>query len=185
MHSGEQWLPDNIALRSQHHETVMIWCAMRADGRLWWCFVDEYCDDTRTVTGAVYARLLRDMLPQIYEPGMAWLQDNASVHTARVAKAVLEELGVWSLPHPPTSPDLNPIEHLWFRIKELVHKRHPELMTMRGGKDTRKYALKQAIREAFVEITADNEWDLPAILLASMPRRLAAVKLVNGRQTRY
>ena len=125
------------------------------------------------------------MLPQIYESGMVWLQDNASVHTAGVAKAVFEELGVWSLPHPSTNPDLNPIEHLWFKIKKLVHKRHPELMTMRGGKDTRKDALKQAIREAFIEITADNEWDLSAILLATMPRRLAAVKLVNDKQTRY
>ena len=58
-------------------------------------------------------------------------------------------------------------------------------MTMSGGKETRKDALKQAIREVFDEITNDNEWELPAILLASMPRRLNAVKLVQGRQTRY
>ena len=56
---------------------------------------------------------------------------------------------------------------------------------MSGGKETRKDALKQAIREVFDEITNDNEWELPAILLASMPRRLNAVKLVQGRQTRY
>ena len=185
MHSGEQWLPEHMAIRSANHETVMIWCAMRADGCLWWCFVDEYYEKETTVTGAVYARLLRDQLPQIYEAGQAWLQDNAPVHNARVAKAVLEELGVWSLPHPATSPDLNPIEHLWFRIKELVHKRHPELTTMRGSKDTRKDALKQAIREAFDEITSDNEWELPAILLVSMLKCLAAVKLVQGKQTRY
>ena len=118
---------------------------MRADDCLWWYFVDEYYEDETTVTGAVYARLLRDQLPQDNEAGQAWLQENASVHNASVAKAVLEELSVWWLPHPAMSPDLNPIGHLWFKIKELVHKRHPELMTMRGSKDTRTDALKRAV----------------------------------------
>ena len=58
-------------------------------------------------------------------------------------------------------------------------------MTMDGSKATRKDALKQAIQEAFDEITSDNEWELPAILHASMPKRLAAVKLVQSKQTRH
>ena len=56
---------------------------------------------------------------------------------------------------------------------------------MRGNKDTHKDALKQAIQETFNEITSDNEWELPTILLASMFKCLAAVKLVQGKQTRY
>ena len=49
-------------------------------------------------------------------------------------------------------------------------------MTMGEGTERKKHALKQAIREAFAEITTDNEWDLPARLLASMPARLEAVR---------
>ena len=134
-----------------------------------------------TVTKEVYARLLRDKLPQIYQPKQAWFQDNAPVHNARVAKAVLKKLGVWSLLHPLVSFDFNPIEHLWFVIKELIHLRHPELMTMEGGKKKKKQALKQAIQEAFAEFIVDNEWDLLTRLLTSMPARLDAVKLVCGK----
>ena len=82
-------------------------------------------------------------------------------------------------------PNLNLIEHLWFKIKKFMHKKHFELTTMQRSKDTRKNALKQTIRETFNEITSDNEWELPTILLASMFKCLAAVKLVQGKQTRY
>ena len=96
-------------------------------------------------------------------------------------KVIFEELGVWSLLHLATSPDLNLIEHFWFKIKEFIHKRHPELTTMRGNKDTHKDALKQTTQKTFNEIMNDNEWELPAILLAFMPKCLAAVKLVQGK----
>ena len=184
-HSGEQWLPENMAKSPNNHDTVMVWCAMRADGTLVWCFTDEYYKSETTVTGQVYARLLRDILPQIYQPGHVWLQDNARVHTARVAMQVLHDLSVWYLPHPARSPDLNAIEHLWWKLKELVHRIAPELRTIEGGKPARKEALKAAIRAAFDQLTADPEWDLPAILAHSMPKRLAAVKLVGGKQTKY
>ena len=95
--------------------------------------------------------------------------------------AVLQDLGVWYLPHPAKSPDLNPIEHLWWKLKETVHRIAPELRTMGG----RKVALKRAITAAFAQLQADNEWELPAILVALMPKRLAAVKLVHGEQTKY
>ena len=61
--SGEQWLPEHMAKLSNNHDTVMIWCAMRANGTLVWCFVDDYYENSRTVTGAVYARIIRDILP--------------------------------------------------------------------------------------------------------------------------
>ena len=136
MHSGEQWLLENMAIPSKNHETMMIWCTMRANGCLWWCFVDEYYQNETTVTKTVYARLLRNQLLQIYEPEQAWLQDNVLVHTARVARAVLKELGIWLLPHPVVSFDFNPIKHLWFKFKETIHVRHCKFLTMGGSKDT-------------------------------------------------
>ena len=56
---------------------------------------------------------------------------------------------------------------------------------MGGSKATRKDALKQVIQEAFDEITSDNEWELPVILHVFMPKCLAAVKLVQSKQTRH
>ena len=55
-----------MSIVSANHETVMIWCCMRADGCLWWCFVNEYYEEVITVTEEVYTRFLRDDFPQIY-----------------------------------------------------------------------------------------------------------------------
>ena len=68
-HSGEQWLPKNIAIKGRNLENVMIWAAMRADGRLKWRFFDEYYTNGRTATAEAYCKLLKDVLPDIYEPG--------------------------------------------------------------------------------------------------------------------
>ena len=85
---------EHMAIWFANHETVMIWCAMRADGCFWWCFVDEYYENETIVTRVVYIQFLRDQFLQIYEVGQAWFQDNAFVYNARVAKVVLEKLGV-------------------------------------------------------------------------------------------
>ena len=185
MHSGEQYLPENLLKSSRNHETVMIWAAMRADGRVEWRFCDEYYGEGRTNTQESYARLLRDVLPGIYEPGHGFLQDGASIHRGWLSIAIFEIMGIWVVEHPPYSPDLNPIEHLWIKVKEMVFELHPELKTMAGGKEARKNALKQAIKQAFDLIQDTNQWDLPSKLIASMPVRLQAVRKARGFQTKY
>ena len=80
---------------------------------------------------------------------------------------------------------MNPIKYFWLKLKELLHKLHPELRTMGGGVKRRKNTLVKAIYHTMAVINGYEEWDLPARLIASMPRRLAAVKLVKGRQTKY
>ena len=56
---------------------------------------------------------------------------------------------------------------------------------MGGGVEARKNALIKAIYAIMTVINGWEEWDLPAKLIASMPRRLAAVRLVKGKQTKY
>ena len=121
----------------------------------------------------------------MYEPGQQFLQDNAPIHTARISKAFLKEYGVWVIEHPPYSPDLNAIEHLWIFIKEMVFKLHPELKYMIGSTLRKKEALKEAIKEAMEALHAKEPWDIPARLIASMPDRIQAVLAVNGYQTKY
>jgi hypothetical protein len=42
------------------------------------------------------------------------------VHTAIVVKEWLQEIAIKSINWPPSSPDLNPIEHAWMRLKETI-----------------------------------------------------------------
>ena len=184
-HSGEAWAPECRAIGSKNHDTVMTWAAMRADGRIMYRIVRDFYEGGATQTAEVYLRLLQDVIPEIYEPGQAWLQDNAPVHTAHIIRDWLVENGVWYLPHPAKSPDLNPIEHFWLKLKELLHELHPELETMGGGVDKRKDALVEALHHTMAVINGFEGWDLPAKLILSMPKRLAAVKLVEGKQTKY
>ena len=171
--------------RSRNHESVMIWAAMRADGMVVWCFTEEYYEGGMTNTADAYCRLLRNVLPKIYESGYIFMHDNSPIHTVNKVKALLEDLGIEIAPHSPYSPDLNPIEYLWATLKDLVTKLHPELKKMVGGREKKILALKAAIRHAFEVLLADNEWDLAARLVESMPRRLQAVRTAAGYQTTY
>lgn len=64
------------------------------------------------------------------------MQDNARIHTARVIKAWFEEQVATVVNRPPYSPDLNPIKHIWKRLKEWVRKHQPELLKLMGeGQD--------------------------------------------------
>ena len=107
------------------------------------------------------------------------------MHTAHIIRDWMCENGVWWLPHPAKSLDLNPIEHFWLKLKELIFCMYPELLTMMRGPEARKDALEAAVHEAMAVINGYEQWDFPAKLIESMPRRLAAVKLVEVKQIRY
>ncbi|GBP29744.1 Mariner Mos1 transposase [Eumeta japonica] len=48
----------------------------------------------------------------------AVLQDNASVHTARVSRQTLKDTGFSEIDHPPYSPDLAPSDYFLFQFKK-------------------------------------------------------------------
>ena len=51
------------------------------------------------------------------------MQDNDSKHTSRVVKAFFEENSINWWRTPPESPDLNPIEDLWHKLKFYLESR--------------------------------------------------------------
>ena len=48
--------------------------------------------------------------------------DNASFHKGGKIKALIESFGCYLLYLPAYSPDFNPIEHHWFRVKKIIKK---------------------------------------------------------------
>ena len=100
-------------------------------------------------------------------------QDNASCHTSKRTKNWFTSHGIPLLYHPPNSPDLSPIEPVWYEMKKLVHD-HPHLPTTVDG-------LKAAVLAAWDELDIT---DVDKYVL-SMPDRVAAVLAYKGGHTRY
>ena len=89
--------------------------------------------------------------------------------------------GVEVMEWPFYSPDLNPIEHLWYRLKELVLKHHPELLEV-GGDDNK---VREAMIKAMIDVWPKVGRELMNNLIDSMTTRVNAVLLVEGWYTRF
>lgn len=80
--------------------------------------------------------------------------------------------GIFEMEWPGNSPDLNPIEHLWYAIKVKIAKEKP----------SNKNELKEVKRKVW-----NNEISIDYLetLVKSMPQRLKAVIKAKGGATKY
>jgi hypothetical protein len=77
-----------------------------------------------------YITALDEGLVPYYTPGTIFQQDNARIHTAKIAKAWFETHGVEVVGWPAHSPDMNPIEPVWHMLKLKLFAMFPELIGM-------------------------------------------------------
>lgn len=68
---------------------------------------------------------LAKFLLHTLEPGQVVIMDNAPFHNSRRIRELIEEAGCELLFLPTYSPDLNPIEHWWHKIKTAIRKELP------------------------------------------------------------
>ena len=154
--------------------SVHVWGAISSSSR------SELVILRQTVNGERYKLVLNNsLLPwasvNLGNPQTDWkLQDdNAPAHRARSVQEEKQRLGIRSIPWPSTSPDLNPIEHVWSKLGWRLLRRSSRPTTLRD--------LATALKE---------EWDaIPqeeiATLVKSMPRRVHAVIAAQGGPTSY
>lgn len=161
--------------------SIMVWGAIWVGGRSDLVIMDR---DEDTQGGGYsansYLAVLEQEIPKCYTPGRVFMQDNASIHTAKKIVEWFENNAVILLDWPPYSPDMNPIEHVWAKMKEWIIKTYPELSTM--GKSQQAYnTLARAIEEAW------NALDQEYIdnMIRGMPRRLEALTKAKGWHTKY
>ena len=93
----------------------------------------------------------------------------------------LTQTGIQVLDHPPCSPDINPIEHVWVELKKRLHHLHPDIATTPGGPKKGKERLAQVLPEVWETIPPE----FCESLWRSIPDRVQAVLDAKGWYTRY
>lgn len=180
-YTWEKWFKEMIdeVPKSGRPKSYMIWAAIGYDTRSELIFMNRY-GATNGYTSESYQEALEEGLLPIYKPGHPFQQDNAPIHMSRATKDFFESHGIWVIDWPPYTPDLNPIEHVWWELKKQILLKYPELSTL-GQSEGAIARLKVVAEECWQEI----DQDFFRRLFDSMPRRLAAVRAAKGWHTRY
>lgn len=95
---------------------------------------------------AAFATFVDEVLVPTLKPGDVVVMDNLSSHKAACIRDSIERAGASLQFLPPYSPDLNPIEKMWSKVKSLLRS---------AGQRT-KTTLWDAICAAFNQVTAQD-----------------------------
>jgi len=126
--------PSNTGTR-----TTML-AAMRLNGET------DYTTFQGSLNGDIFKDYLSSSLAPWLRPGDIVVMDNATPHKVAGIEDIITGVGasIWYLP--PYSPDLNPIENMWSKIKSALRK-----LKARAQSD-----LKAAIHISFTYITPED-----------------------------
>jgi transposase len=123
-----------------HWRIMTILGAMSLSGMVATMTIEEPTDTD------IFLAYVEHLLYPVLKPGDVVVMDNLSAHKAPAVRDWIEKAGAEVLYLPPYSPDLNPIEKAWSKLKQLL----------RAAKARTKETLDQAITEALPCITPDN-----------------------------
>jgi transposase len=120
-----------------HWKIMTILGAMSLSGMIATMTIEEATD------ADIFLAYVEQVLSPVLKSGDVVVMDNLSSHKVDGVRESIEKAGAELLYLPPYSPDLNPIEKAWAKLKQLL----------RSAKARSKDALDQAITEALKRIS--------------------------------
>jgi transposase len=96
--------------------------------------------------GDIFLAYLEQVLCPRLRPGQVVIMDNLAAHKVAGVRELIEAAGARLLYLPPYSPDLNPIEQAWSKVKQILRA-----LKARTGD-----ALENAVAQALAAITPEN-----------------------------
>lgn len=123
-----------------HWETTTMIGALGAAGSTALMVLDGATD------AAAFRAYVRHVLLPTLRPGEIVVLDNLSSHKSPEVREMIEAAGaeLWFLP--PYSPDLNPIEKMWSKVKAILRRLKPRTTE----------EIHDAVRQALKEVTASD-----------------------------
>jgi len=169
---GEEYLPQCLVQKVKHPTKVMVWSVIsfKGPGRL---YVVDGMMNAEQYKNVLETRLIPQLEDWFPDGNCVYMQDGAPCHTANVIKDFFDDIGMEVLPWPGNSPDMNPIEGIWYNLKDRVN----EVTTTN----------KRDLIERIINVWFHNPdiAQLIAKYYASMPNRIAALIKAKGGATKY
>lgn len=134
--------PDRVseAVPAGHWRTLTVLAALTLEGMLASMTIESPTD------GDVFLAFVEQVLGPRLQPGHIVILDNLGAHKVEGVRRLIEGRGAQLLYLPPYSPDFNPIEQAWSKLKQLL----------RGVKARVLDQLEPAIAQTIAAITPQN-----------------------------
>lgn len=128
------------ATPQSHWQTLTLFAALTTRG------LEAPMTIAEPTDGDIFLAYVEQVLCPRLRPGQVVILDNLSAHKVAGVRERIEAAGAQLLYLPPYSPDLNPIEQAWSKVKQIL----------RSLKARSSEALESAVAEALNAITAEN-----------------------------
>jgi transposase len=173
---GKRPLQDHNTNQKYKHGggSLFLWGCITSHGQGFICQIEGGLD------AALYCDILNDDFIStlnyygIDRSKVVFQQDNDPKHTSKKAKAWFQKNKIELLDWPPYSPDLNPIENMWYYLKCQLAKYETQATSI--------YHLWERVQEVWER---DDVKSLSMKVIDSMPRRIQAVIKAKGGETKW
>ena len=128
------------AIPTGHWRTLTVLAALTTTGVLASLSIECPTD------GEVFCAFVEQVLAPRLEPGHVVILDNLAAHKVPAIRPLLENRGAQRLYLPPNSPDFNPIEQAWSKLKQLLRAVKARVLD----------ELEPALTQAIAAITPQN-----------------------------